>query len=158
MPSTGARRTRPTTENTPCTTRACAPPCRRRARPAAALERGPGRVDGFDVVAAIGADSMPATIFVTAYDQYAVRAFEIHALDYLLDLVRPGSAPGSGRLRARIALLHRQRAPHPRAAAAGRRRFRRRACRRQRSARQPPLSRPDRGAVPLLLPVSHPDR
>ncbi len=45
--------------------------------------------DGFDVVAAVGADSMPATVFVTAYDQYAVRAFEIHALDYLLKPVEP---------------------------------------------------------------------
>jgi two-component system LytT family response regulator len=45
--------------------------------------------DGFDVVAAVGPDNMPATIFVTAYDQYAVRAFEIHALDYLLKPVEP---------------------------------------------------------------------
>jgi two-component system LytT family response regulator len=45
--------------------------------------------DGFDVVAAVGADNMPATIFVTAYDQYAVRAFEVHALDYLLKPVEP---------------------------------------------------------------------
>jgi two-component system LytT family response regulator len=45
--------------------------------------------DGFDVVGAVGADHMPATIFVTAYDQYAVRAFEIHALDYLLKPLEP---------------------------------------------------------------------
>ena len=42
------------------------------------------RVDGFAVVHAIGADRMPAVIFVTAHDQYAIRAFEIAALDYLL--------------------------------------------------------------------------
>ena len=42
------------------------------------------RMDGFAVVEAIGADRMPSVIFVTAYDQYAVRAFEISAVDYLL--------------------------------------------------------------------------
>ncbi len=41
-------------------------------------------VSGLDVVEAIGAERMPATVFVTAYDQYAVRAFEMHAVDYLL--------------------------------------------------------------------------
>lgn len=41
-------------------------------------------LDGFGVVDAIGVDRMPATLFVTAYDQHAVRAFEVHALDYLL--------------------------------------------------------------------------
>ena len=40
--------------------------------------------DGFEVVRAIGADNMPLTIFATAYDSYALRAFEAHALDYLL--------------------------------------------------------------------------
>jgi two-component system LytT family response regulator len=40
--------------------------------------------DGFQVVASFGAERMPAVIFVTAYDEYAVRAFEVHALDYLL--------------------------------------------------------------------------
>jgi two-component system LytT family response regulator len=42
------------------------------------------RMDGFAVVEAIGADRMPSVIFVTAHDQYAVRAFEISAVDYLL--------------------------------------------------------------------------
>lgn len=59
--------------------------------------------DGFDVVAAVGADCMPATIFVTAYDQYAVRAFEIHALDYLLKPVEPERLRTAlGRARARL--------------------------------------------------------
>src|SRR5690242_5903755 len=39
---------------------------------------------GLDVVRTIGADAMPATIFVTAFDQYALRAFELAALDYLV--------------------------------------------------------------------------
>jgi len=42
------------------------------------------RMDGFAVVHAVGAERMPAVIFVTAHDQYAIRAFEIAALDYLL--------------------------------------------------------------------------
>src|SRR5688500_9967078 len=41
-------------------------------------------LDGFGVVNAIGPARMPAVIFVTAYDRYALRAFEVHALDYLL--------------------------------------------------------------------------
>lgn len=41
-------------------------------------------IDGFGVVEAVGADSMPATIFVTAYDQFALKAFDAHAIDYLL--------------------------------------------------------------------------
>ncbi|MEG3788623.1 LytTR family DNA-binding domain-containing protein [Lysobacter sp. CCNWLW3] len=39
---------------------------------------------GLDVVATIGAERMPATVFVTAYEQYAVRAFEANAVDYLV--------------------------------------------------------------------------
>ena len=39
---------------------------------------------GMEVVAQVGAERMPATIFVTAYEQYAVRAFEANALDYLV--------------------------------------------------------------------------
>jgi two-component system, LytTR family, response regulator len=42
------------------------------------------RMDGFAVVEAVGADKMPVVIFVTAHDQYAIRAFEINAVDYLL--------------------------------------------------------------------------
>ena len=43
----------------------------------------PGR-SGFEVIQDVGADRMPTVVFVTAYDQYALRAFEVHALDYLL--------------------------------------------------------------------------
>jgi len=39
---------------------------------------------GFDVIQAIGAAHMPFVIFVTAFDRYALRAFDVHALDYLL--------------------------------------------------------------------------
>jgi two-component system LytT family response regulator len=42
------------------------------------------RTDGFAVVHAIGAGRMPPVIFVTAHDQYAIRAFEVAAIDYLL--------------------------------------------------------------------------
>lgn len=41
-------------------------------------------ITGMDVVARIGPERMPATVFVTAYEQYAVRAFEANALDYLV--------------------------------------------------------------------------
>ena len=41
-------------------------------------------ITGLDVMATIGAARMPATIFVTAYEQFAVRAFEANAVDYLV--------------------------------------------------------------------------
>ncbi|MGE0362389.1 MAG: LytR/AlgR family response regulator transcription factor [Vicinamibacterales bacterium] len=40
--------------------------------------------DGFGVIEKVGAEKMPAVVFVTAYDEYALKAFEVHALDYLL--------------------------------------------------------------------------
>lgn len=45
-------------------------------------------VDGFDVAASLPDDG-PALVFVTAYDQYALRAFDTHAADYLLKPVEP---------------------------------------------------------------------
>jgi two-component system LytT family response regulator len=46
--------------------------------------------DGFDVVREIGPERMPSVIFVTAYDQHALAAFEIHALDYILKPINRG--------------------------------------------------------------------
>ena len=41
-------------------------------------------LDGFGVLAALGAEALPVVVFVTAHDQFALRAFEVHAIDYLL--------------------------------------------------------------------------
>jgi len=41
-------------------------------------------IDGFGVIEAIGPANMPPIIFVTAFDRHAIRAFEIHAMDYVL--------------------------------------------------------------------------
>ena len=41
-------------------------------------------LDGFGVIERIGAESMPPVLFVTAYDKHALRAFAVHALDFLL--------------------------------------------------------------------------
>lgn len=81
-------------------------------------------LDGFQVLRELG-DRLPAVIFVTAYDQYAVKAFEAHALDYLLKPFKPArlrqavararqqlEQPGSHDLSERIlALLREQAAP-----------------------------------------------
>ncbi len=57
------------------------------------------RLSGFEVVELLG-DDAPLVVFVTAYDRYALRAFEAHALDYLLKPLDPE------RLRKTIAHLH----------------------------------------------------
>jgi two-component system, LytTR family, response regulator len=41
-------------------------------------------MDGLDLARTLKVSGMPAVVFVTAYDEYALRAFEVHALDYLL--------------------------------------------------------------------------
>jgi hypothetical protein len=46
-------------------------------------------VSGLDVLERVGTDAVPAIVFVTAYDRYAVRAFEAHAVDYLLKPIDP---------------------------------------------------------------------
>jgi two-component system LytT family response regulator len=46
-------------------------------------------MDGFGVLRAVDRERMPVVIFVTAYDQHAVKAFEAHALDYLLKPLMP---------------------------------------------------------------------
>jgi two-component system, LytTR family, response regulator len=68
--------------------------------------------DGFDVIAAIGVDAVPAIVFVTAYDRHAIRAFEVHALDYVL---KPFS---DGRILAALARAKQQLAAPRRSAAA----------------------------------------
>src|SRR4026207_731868 len=40
--------------------------------------------DGFGVIQQLGPEQVPAVVFVTAYDEYALKAFEVHAIDYLL--------------------------------------------------------------------------
>ncbi|MGA8087710.1 MAG: LytTR family DNA-binding domain-containing protein [Terracidiphilus sp.] len=46
-------------------------------------------MDGFQVAEAIGAERMPVTIFITAFDRYAIRAFDSNAVDYLLKPFAP---------------------------------------------------------------------
>jgi len=48
-----------------------------------------GRATAFEVIEQIGVESMPLVIFVTAYDQHALRAFEVNAVDYVLKPVDP---------------------------------------------------------------------
>jgi two-component system LytT family response regulator len=48
-----------------------------------------GRSTAFEIIEEIGVDAMPLVIFVTAYDRHALKAFEVHALDYVLKPVDP---------------------------------------------------------------------
>ena len=57
------------------------------------------RLDGFGVIQEVGVDDMPLVVFVTAYDEHALKAFEVHALDYLL---KPFSPSRFGRLLERV--------------------------------------------------------
>jgi len=60
-------------------------------------------LDGFDVLREIGPRTMPAVIFVTAHDEFAVRAFDAHALDYLVKpLEEKRFAEALERMRERI--------------------------------------------------------
>jgi len=61
------------------------------------------RLDGFGVIAELGTEPMPLVVFVTAFDEHAVRAFEVEALDYLLKPFAPSRFQGLlERLRRRI--------------------------------------------------------
>ena len=61
-------------------------------------------LDGFGVLRELGADAMPPAIFITAHDQYAIQAFEVNAIDYLLKPVtRERCSQALARVRERIA-------------------------------------------------------
>jgi two-component system LytT family response regulator len=61
-------------------------------------------LDGFELLQTMSPEEIPVIIFVTAYDQYALRAFEVHALDYVLKPVEADRlATAISRARARLA-------------------------------------------------------
>jgi len=65
-------------------------------------------MDGFGVLEALGRDRTPEVVFVTAYDEHAIRAFEEHALDYLMKPVAPERfAKMLARVRERLARTQR---------------------------------------------------
>jgi two-component system LytT family response regulator len=64
----------------------------------------PGK-DGFEVIEEIGVPNMPMTVFVTAHNEYAVEAFEVHALDYLVKPIERGRLENAlSRVKKRISL------------------------------------------------------
>ena len=71
------------------------------------------RLDGFGVIERVGVERMPAVVFVTAYDEHALRAFEVQALDYLLKPFAPA------RLAKVLERVRSARARAPEAALAG---------------------------------------
>jgi two-component system LytT family response regulator len=63
-------------------------------------------MDGFAVLHARGAERMPAVVFVTAHDQFAVQAFEAHAMDYLVKPLNVERFEAAlGRVRERLRLM-----------------------------------------------------
>jgi two-component system LytT family response regulator len=48
-----------------------------------------GRGTAFEIIEEVGVEDMPLVVFITAYDRHAVKAFEVHALDYVLKPVDP---------------------------------------------------------------------
>jgi len=76
------------------------------------------KLTGFDVLDLLG-DKAPAVIFVTAYDEFAVKAFEVHAVDYLLKPVEtPRLTAAIERARERLQDKDAHRPPSPQALAA----------------------------------------
>ena len=65
------------------------------------------KLDGFQVIERVGVEAMPPVVFVTAYDEHALRAFEVQALDYLLKPFAPS------RFRRLMERLRRQLAQPP---------------------------------------------
>ncbi|MEW6363571.1 MAG: LytTR family DNA-binding domain-containing protein [Acidobacteriota bacterium] len=52
-------------------------------------------LDGFDVIEEVGVESMPLVVFITAYDEHALRAFEVHAMDYITKPFSPSRFKGT---------------------------------------------------------------
>jgi two-component system LytT family response regulator len=64
-------------------------------------------MDGFEVIEAVGIQRMPTTVFVTAHDNFAIQAFEAHALDYLVKPLHVGRFEATmARVRERLKLIH----------------------------------------------------
>jgi two-component system LytT family response regulator len=75
------------------------------------------KLDGFEVLDLL--ERPPAVVFVTAYDEYALKAFEVHAVDYVLKPVtRARLAESLTQIRARLGAVTAARAPSPAALAA----------------------------------------